>query len=321
MELTNYSEYFRFLRVMGKSVQAARTLSAFAALIGVLVTWWVGSWERIAHSIIAQLGTHGIKHCALPLIERGIGIVATVNHLAARRASILLRLSCTALIAILTLLEYAVGFGFGIDFMVGDASLGSPNPYTGRMSLMTSFCFLITSSCLFAMHLSCPIENGYPNMPCCSRFDCRAWPYQHNTRCTTLLFTCYNHGVAHHNWFYHAVALAYFGLRQWRIGRTCAIENAGWQTYPAFWFLSPFLYPILSVIRLWAKRAGTMQRAEQLLWWWRAGAVHHHYVYIGTDGCTFGSRERVVQKFFKLYWDVGHREQRWLHQTGIGIIF
>ena len=302
MELTNYSEYFRFLRVMGKSVQATRTLSAFAALIGVLVTvGWVlrnESLIRLSPSLAPM-----VLNTALCLLSNGASVLLlTVNHLAARRASILL-LSCTALIAILTLLEYAVGFGFGIDFMVGDASLGSPNPYTGRMSLMTSFCFLITSSCLLAYALKLPDRKWLPQYAMLFTFliavlgltsiilDAQHY-YSHVT--TMALHTTIG---------FIMLCLAYFGLRA-NEGLAALVLSktlAGKLTRSILIPLA-ILYPILSVIRLWGEKAGFYNAAGGTAFMMVAGlGLFIIITFISAQMVARLDREKEqYKKFFKL---------------------
>jgi PAS domain S-box-containing protein len=74
--------------------------------------------------------------------------------LASRRLSRSWVIACAApvaLLAVLTLLEYAFSRDFAIDLLLGPGYLSGSNPYPGRMSPLTCICFLLTTAGLASL--------------------------------------------------------------------------------------------------------------------------------------------------------------------------
>jgi PAS domain S-box-containing protein len=135
---------------MGRSVFVARALAILVALIGILVLLgWITSNEALVR--LAPSLSPMVMNTAIGFLLCGITLFlqTLTRSVAANRTSLVTAL-IVGLLGLLTLLEYIFDASLGIDLIVGDGALGNPNPFVGRMSVLTSFNFFVISKCLLA---------------------------------------------------------------------------------------------------------------------------------------------------------------------------
>lgn len=133
---------------MSKSRLLARILAMVVAIMGafVLVGWGLDD-DKIV-KLAEGLAPMAINTALSFML---VGVTLFINSLPDNRPGQNIGgffLALVGILALLTIIEYVFNINLGIDLMVGDGMV-SPNPYQGRMSLLTAFNFLLVSVSLF----------------------------------------------------------------------------------------------------------------------------------------------------------------------------
>lgn len=131
---------------MNKSIIIARLISLSVAAMGgvVIVGWFIESDTliRLAASFAPM-----VINTAISFLILGLTLFQLTYNTAKFRPLSIFFLVVVSVLSLLTLLEYFCQSSFGIDLVIGNDSTG-PNPYAGRMSVLSSVDFLIVSLCL-----------------------------------------------------------------------------------------------------------------------------------------------------------------------------
>lgn len=242
---------------MRRSVILTRVLSSLVAINGALVLLgWVTQNEWLIKFLPGFAPM--VINTAVCFILIGIATYSlTFRQFIFNRTFAIVSLLLVSVLAGLTLCEYLLNINLGIDFKLPPDTMGSPNPYAGRMSVLTSLNFFISSLSLLALTFNKPDKKWLGQYAILLSMLIALLGLTSNIIGAKHYYSHITTMALHTTVGFLVLGVAYFGLQSSEgIVALLFSKSLGGKLTRRILIPLLVLYPILSLIRLWGEKAG-----------------------------------------------------------------